>query len=592
MQTNRHFTPDVFPNAAHSGDGEIAMTQIEPGVWQFLWHEFSAWQEVHVSDRPSAASPTPSLNNQSQPGYALREVEVWHTPLPLIQPQESLDTLPTQSQEPDRDYLDPFCQAFVPIFPFDSTPSGLPSDRPSTLNLPIMGWRAGVATGVAIAMTTGAIAHIAHQNPSYEGSFRLSVAAPQSASNQETPATPTILAPETQAKILESPRLIDPVVERLNAQSVDTTYAELTDRLEISLVDEQIEVRYQDADPETVRRVLDQLAHTYVNYSQECRDRACRGIRFIETQLPHVQQRVNTLQDEIQQFRQTNGIEALQTQGQEFSQRANAVSQQGSEVAVQLAEARQRQAMLQQKLSLQRDETIALQILNSEPRYHNLLYQLRSNDQAIATEISRLQIDPTQLQALYTQHQQLMAQMQAVAAQALPAYLARPATEANNPILREPVYQEPLQEAIATAQTIQVLEIRQETIAQTKTLLQEQHQQLVALLRQEAELQQELQTEVGIVEQYVDKIAELRSQTAPPIAWQLVSPPEVIETATLAALVSSTDAQRQLGIAALLGILTGVGVASTLAGQAQGKRVAKPTPEEPETTQAALATIA
>ncbi|NJN87304.1 MAG: hypothetical protein HC881_14615, partial [Leptolyngbyaceae cyanobacterium SL_7_1] len=106
-----------------------------------------------------------------------------------------------------------------------------------------------------------------------------------------------------------------------------------------------------------------------------------RGIRFIETQLPHVQQQVNTLQDDLHQFRQANGVENLASQSQEFAQRANEVTKQGSEVTIQLAEARQRQVQLQQKLSLQPDELIALQILNSEPRYHNLLYQLRSNDQ-------------------------------------------------------------------------------------------------------------------------------------------------------------------------------------------------------------------
>ncbi|NJN87305.1 MAG: hypothetical protein HC881_14620 [Leptolyngbyaceae cyanobacterium SL_7_1] len=183
-----------------------------------------------------------------------------------------------------------------------------------------------------------------------------------------------------------------------------------------------------------------------------------------------------------------------------------------------------------------------------------------------------------------------MAQMQQVATQALPTYLARPGADVNNPLFQEPTNQELLQQAIATAQTVQILEMRQETIAQAKTLLQEQHQQLASLLRQESQLQQELQTEMGIVEQYVDKIAELRSQTAPPIAWQLVSPPEVIETANIAVLTSSTAAQRQLGAAALLGILTGIAVATTLAGQSQGaKSSSRPTLKETEETQPALA---
>lgn len=587
MQTNRHLTPELTIAPQTDAD-EIAMTQVEPGVWQFLWHEFSAWQEVHVREDTGSgynASPLTALPPLPQAAkfradYTFRDAEAWNRPSPV---QDQPSNLLIWSRECDLGYLDPCCQALIPTFSV-STPSGLAfGDRPQfNPQLPNFGWRAGVVAGVALAVTTGAIAHLAHQNPDYEGTFQLSVSAPTASASRGISA-PTILEPETQIKVMESPRLIDPVVQQLNAQNVDITYTDLTDKLTIAMTEGGIEVQYRDANPETVRRVLDQLSDTYVNYSQECRDRACRGINFIETQLPHVQRQVNTLRDDIQQFRQAHGGRDIQTQSQEFARRTSEITKQGFEVEVQLAEARQQQSLTQQKLSLEPDETIALQLLNREQRYHNLLYQLRSNDQQIATEISQLQVDHTKLQTLYTQHQQLMDQLQQVGHQVLPAYLASPTADLQNPIFQEAIYQGLLQQSIATAQTIQILEIRQETIAQTQTLLNQQQRELASLLRQEAALQQELNTETGIVQQYLDKMVELRSQTTPSIAWQLVSPPEVMESPNLAVVLTSTDAQRQVGVAALLGVLMGVGVATTAVGYSPSPR-SKPDRSQPTAT--------
>ncbi|MCY7274898.1 MAG: hypothetical protein LH702_14500, partial [Phormidesmis sp. CAN_BIN44] len=201
--------------------------------------------------------------------------------------------------------------------------------------------RVRVAAGVALAVTSGAmIAQTVHQTPQYEGKFELAAAPANAARSLPSPqiqdvnqTIPVSALRSDQIRVLESPMLIEPVVERLKAQIPNLDYAAVKESLKITANDHQhLEVSYRDANPQTVHLVLEQLAQAYVDYSQQCQSDRCRGIAFIETQIPQVQQQVKQRRTEIEQLYRQNGVKNLDVQMGLVTARTTEVAKQKAEV--------------------------------------------------------------------------------------------------------------------------------------------------------------------------------------------------------------------------------------------------------------------
>jgi uncharacterized protein involved in exopolysaccharide biosynthesis len=145
---------------------------------------------------------------------------------------------------------------------------------------------------------------------------------------------------ETQIRILQGPKLMDPIVKQLRTKYPDITYEQLISNLKISRLTtltldkkEQgtklIEVTYQDPDPQKVQYVLEQVSSTYLRYSLTERQSSIRqGVKFIDSQLPQLRRRVSSLQQKIQALREQYTIVDPDLQGQQLTQRAGALGQQ------------------------------------------------------------------------------------------------------------------------------------------------------------------------------------------------------------------------------------------------------------------------
>jgi uncharacterized protein involved in exopolysaccharide biosynthesis len=420
---------------------------------------------------------------------------------------------------------------------------------------------------MAIAVTAGTISQVINQEPQYEGRFQLTVHT-QSQSNPAIPV-PQIedvnqSITETQVRILESPRLLDPVIEQLQAQNPNLDYHAFTKNLEITVQgDRQLEVRYRDTSPERIQLVLEQLAQTYIEQSQDCRDSTCQGLKFVEAQIPQVQQRVNGLRDKIQQFHQQNGLKNLEGQVRLFSNRSVDIARQSAELEGKLVQAQRQYSELQARMALQPDEAIAQSVLAQDAKYQALLKQYQHTDQQLVMAMSSYRAEEADLKALNTQHQTLAAQLNQVATQALAQYLAAPNANLQDPIFQEPQLLQLLQQSIGATHYIRVLEIRQQTISKAEQAVTQRKQELADVLRQYSDLRHQLQSETQILQQYMDKRDFLQAQSAQQkTSWQLVAPPELITNAKGQPIADHLYSLRQdLGSAAVFGSLLGIAIA-------------------------------
>jgi polysaccharide biosynthesis transport protein len=442
--------------------------------------------------------------------------------------------------------------------------------------LPGMQRRVGVVAGVAMVITSGVAAKVLNHAPEYEGKFQLALTTaqttPQPSSPTNTSPVPQIQdvnqliapAPETQIKILKSHRFIDPTLQQLRSEISDLDYETLTQNLRIYVKpDYTLEVRYRDSDPQRVELVLAQLAQTYVQYSQECRDSVCRGITHIETQLPQVKQRITSIRQQIRQLRQQHNITNQDTQIKLFSARSAEIAKQRAEVEGNLVKAQTHYAELQQRMALSSKESIALSILSKDSAYLSALRQLRIIDVEIAEQLSRLDMDRDKLEELSMQYAEEQNKLYAAAQTALQRHLNNPQANLQDPVFQEPTYLNLIHQALSAVAYVQVLDHRQKILTQTEQQLQQQSDQIANLLRQYGEQQQQLQVETQSLQHYLDKLEELKMQTSP-VVWKLAAEPYLKDQPIQEPAPIVQDLKRDVSSGAILGVVAGIGVAAAL----------------------------
>lgn len=426
----------------------------------------------------------------------------------------------------------------------------------------------GIAAGVAVAMTAGTISQVINHAPEYEGSFQLTVqphtdAAAVTATPQIEEVNQTIT--DTDIRILESPHLLDPIIKRLQADNPDLDFRRFTDNLKIRQTGEHhLEVRYQDTDPQQVQTVLNQLSQTYLDYSQDCQTSACKGLTFVDTQIPQIQQRISDLRQQIQQFHQENGLKNLQAQVRIFSSRSTEISRQHAEIQGKLADARNQYNELQSRMALQRDEAIAQGLLDRDAQYQELFQQFSALDQQLVVAMGSYQANDEQLQTLKEQHQTVVNQLNQTVGQVLQRYVNNPSANLQDPVFQDPNLLNLLQRSIGTVHYLQVLEVRQQTIAQAQETVDQRKQELATVLRHYADLRQDLQAETQILQQYIDKRNIFQSQVEQQqrLSWQLAEPPQLVVNASGEPAPDYFHRVREdFGSAAVFGALMGVAIA-------------------------------
>ena len=441
--------------------------------------------------------------------------------------------------------------------------------------------RLSALAGVALAVATGTMAKVtADSTPEYEGEVQLSIepitlakgsdnlilaqALRKNISTPEDLAAP-IPSAESRVKLLTSPRMINPVVEKLRRQDPTLDYTQFTHKLQITLEENnRVNVSYRDTDPEKVKQVLEQLVQRFQVYSQEeCHDNACRGVEFIETQIPQLEAKIKTLQADIQQLYQQHNIGNLPAESNQFSIRATEVAKQKTDIELKLADAQAQYTLLKDQLALAPDDQTVALILHQDARYQDLLQQIIQVEKQMAAELGKITLSQDQLQTLYTQYQDLRTKIHQETIQVLQRHLSGSQANLQNPLFQESVSLALLQQSIKAAHNVQVLAIRRQTLTQIDELLNHHRKDLATLLRQDAELQQELETTLGILQQYQDELERLQSESSErSIPLQVTSAPELVKDKSGEPAAIFQNQNRNLVVGASVGVLLGVGAAA------------------------------
>ena len=467
--------------------------------------------------------------------------------------------------------------------------------------------RSFLVIGVAAAVTTGVFAWTLNQKSEYEGRFQLLV---ESAVTQNTlakvysgelklqPATPaTPESPgfdyESQIQVLQSPQVMSPIIKQLRAKYPEINYDYLLNQKADNLSFSQenrlsinrfkntkiIEVRYRDYDPKKIQFVLEQVALGYRNYSvQDTSTQISQSLNFVKSQIPNQKKRQQVLQTEIQKLRQQYNFIDPQVQTQQLAQQISQLQAQRLEAQTQLNQQKFLYSNLQNQLGLNQQQALMASALSQAPRYQAMLTQLQQLEGQIAINSATYTDQTPQMQLFREQRKNLIPLLKKEARQVLGTDLAK----VNSQVLafQDPVRIKLIEQFIGTANSVQVLGVRNQVLEQAAKQLSKYSQGFPVILRRYSDLQRESDLTNTTLSSLLAKQQALQLEAVgkKEVAWEVIAKPEIPRYKNGELMAVAPIMPLNLALGGLLGLVFGTLVAQ-LAERFNNKTVLQ-TPED------------
>lgn len=423
-------------------------------------------------------------------------------------------------------------------------------------------------TGVSIAVACGVLMKVLTQTPIYEGHFRLLVE-PIKGQEKFDRINQTLstaanspgenLDYETQIEVLWSEPVIQPILNQISLQYPELPRSEIEGRLQIQRLKSTkiLEVRYQDSDPKQIKFILERVAEGYIHYSEIEQQTSLRqGLEFVDNQLPLLQQRVDSLQEYLEEFRQHYNLIDPEQRGEILSQHIGMLVKERQDTESQIVQTQALYGKLKGQLGLDVEQAILAASLSEAPRYQELLNQLQEIEGRIARESTRFTARSPAVQFLIEERNNLLPLLQEEAL----LILGRNASQVRGDIraLSSPnsIRLDLTQKIVESVNQMEVLRARQWAIAQAENLIRQQMQEQATLMRQYTDLQRELQLASDSLNRFLAVRENLQIEAAQKaMPWQLVSAPQVTDAPI------SPNFTRSLILGAIAGIMAGIGAA-------------------------------
>lgn len=435
---------------------------------------------------------------------------------------------------------------------------------------------AGTTTVVTLA-----VAYVTLREPRvYQGTFRILVepitsqgrsADPSAISRQSTDSTVSNIDYPTLLQVLQSPELLAKIAAQIQSRYPEVTADSLTraiktenlviQRIGTNLLDSTrlVEVSLKEKDPEKIEFILKEFAKGYLRYSlEDRRTRIGGGIEFIEDQLPSLQQRVNTLEGQLQTLKQQYRLTDPENEGKNLSEQLQEVRSQRLQTQRELAEQQTLYTGLQRQLGMAPNEAIAAAALSENPRYQELVAELKKVEAQLAVKSARFSDDSPVVKTLREQRDNLAG---LVGDEARRNLGQRFDTGISPRVL---AYQNSTRLALIkqladTANTTQLLQIRTQAVSQTEAFLDQKLQQFPAIVRQYNDLQQQLEIATKTLNQFLTQRETLRIEAAQKeVPWELVAEPAVAKDATNKPVPAKDDTVTRMMMGLVGGLFLGL----------------------------------
>ncbi len=225
----------------------------------------------------------------------------------------------------------------------------------------------------------------------------------------------------TEVQILRSGPLVARALEQLQSPYQDLSISQVVGSLDIQRAGEAdvLIVSYTDTNPERAKAVLEALGTTYVNYSLERkRSQATNAIRFIEAKLPEARQTLNKSALEVRAFRQRYGIVDPDPYAEAVSMAKQTLQEEAKKAEISLNQIKTEEQVLRRQMAkVGQDPKTALadSVLSQDSTYQELVSRLRGIEIDYAQQSIHYQDNHPTLQDLRTARSKTLSLLQAQA---------------------------------------------------------------------------------------------------------------------------------------------------------------------------------
>ncbi|MGD1807342.1 GumC family protein [Dapis sp. BLCC M126] len=346
---------------------------------------------------------------------------------------------------------------------------------------------------------------------------------------------------ETLIRVLKSPTILEPIVDRLNTEYPNINYNLLNSGIEISRISVQIGsqeqgtkilvVRYKNQDTKQVKVVLESLEQAYLEYSLEERLTNLRqGINFIKEKLPNLRERVDILQGQVQTLRQNYNVFDPIKADKLLLEESLIVQRQQVKVQGELAETRSLYNHLQQQL--ENGDIIAVLSVENKA-YDFLITEIQKLESQVAAQSTLFLDDSEPMQMLREKQKNLNALGYKEAESILDKISGK----------------------------IEEQEAKEKAFGESITKLNEQLRQLPIVARQYGDLERELEVATNTLKEFLSKLEALEVDAArQEVPWQVIQATQLLKD-TNGNLIPTefTKTKSQLAIVVIVCTLLGVG---------------------------------
>ena len=435
--------------------------------------------------------------------------------------------------------------------------------------------------GIAGLTTTAAWHFGGETEPIYAGHFQMLVEPATSADKLADPLTLTRTqgAPNdklfsvdypTQLEILKSQRLLQEIAEEVKIKYPDFSLKKLQKNLTVErLIGENrrfdttkiLSISYEGKTSDLVEQVLETTKDRYLKYSlDERKSRISEGVKFIDEQLPELQNRVADYQAQLQALQQRYELINPTQQGEQVYEQIRTLETERLTAQRELQEFRTQYQNLQTQLNLTPNEAIAASALSEDPNRNQLLTSITEIESQIAQQSAIYNEDTPEMRLLRQQRQNL----QRLLNQETGRILGENPNVANQNgsifTYQNSVRQSLIAQLVETQNQIVALEVRLNQLIQARNNLQIQAEQYPRITRQYNDLNQNLELTNQNLNRFLTQREKLRVEAAQTnIPWEVISPPvlELDEFGQPASIVEE-GTQKIIAMGAIAGLGLGV----------------------------------
>lgn len=347
---------------------------------------------------------------------------------------------------------------------------------------------------------------------------------------------------QSLARVLKSPEVLIPLVNKLQEKYPNFEYKNLNNRLTIQRVTflrdgkqggtKLLDITYRDRDPKRIKYVLEETAKYYLEYMRQERLRVSKkSIDFIDKQMPPLQQNVDNLQQELQTLRTKYNFNQPELRSRSLSDQLDSLTNRRLEVQAQLAESMHQYESYKQR-SLRGDNRWIVDI--SPKSYESLMGKVNEIESQLALSSTQFYENSLPIQSLREKQQSLRDLMQ---------------REAESVLMQ-------------MKSQLEQLKVRERVVTNSQNLLQAKITQMPQAQRRYDDIQLKLEVAKDTLKLFIDKQKTLQLDAGQiDGSWQIISKPQLVTDENGAPNpVTTKPTRRQLMIAIVISSLLGIAI--------------------------------